>query len=295
MIVSGILSGFSGLFPGLPTESGIRLVRAWPLVFSLAVLGGCAGLGADRPHIWYELRDLAAAGPEKELQEQDEGPDEELDKRLDKGPDKGPGTAAEDCVVLVTASAVNAFYETTSMVYRRQPGRLGLYQYAGWSELPSARIGRLLGNRLQAGGTFADVAPAPGLVQGRWLVEAGLETLLHDDVEPPGISRIGLRLRVIDRRRGRTIALRRFDDQEPLAEESAAAAADAFAVALTRVLDAAASWLPRQIGRRCASAVSPDTGSGRQIGTPALRPAERKEEGTGRPVIRGIATDSGPH
>ncbi len=255
-----VCSGFrSGLWSRVRSHIRLRTRtrRAWLLVCTLAVAAvtgtGCVNLAGDAPQVWYELRDLApapATGSSPAL------------RSAATGAAAPAGT--DDCVLLIAASAVDSFHASTAIAYRRQPGRLALYQYAQWSEPPAARIGRLLGERLRASGAWVDVASASGLVRGRWLLELELETLVHDDVTPPGFVRLDLALRLIDRSRGRTVALRRFDGQEALLQESAASAVDAFSRALTRVLDDAAAWLPQQTVAVCApvAAAASDPGSG---------------------------------
>ncbi len=192
-------------------------------------VAGCVSIGRDTPmHVSYELHDLGAARP------------------LQRAP--------LDRVVLVGWSSASAFYDSTALVYSRAPGALAYYQLAGWSERPAEQLGRLFVRRLAGVGLFRDVATMSAGVRGDWFVELQLEEMLHDDVVAPGVARVSVFARIVDRPHGRTVDTRRFREQEPLQEESAAAAVKAFDVAVTRLLDASVRWVVEQaIGARAAA------------------------------------------
>ncbi len=196
-----------------------RLVlRAACCTGPLAFASGCVSIGNETPaQLSYELRDL---GEQKPLQR-----------------------APIDRVALVSWSAASAFYDVSSMVYSRSPGALAYYRFSGWSERPAEQVGRLFVRRLAGTGVFRDVSPISGVVQGSWLVELQLEEMLHDVAVPPGVARIVMLVRIVDRSSRRTIDTRRFREEEPLKTESAEGAAQAFEVAVTRLLDASVQWV----------------------------------------------------
>lgn len=192
------------------------LLAAWvgPLVFA----SGCVSIGNETPaHVSYELRDLGDPQP------------------LQRAP--------LDRVALVSWSAASAFYDTASIVYSRSPGALSYYQLASWTERPAEQVGRLFARRLAGTGAFRDVAPLSGAVRGSWLIELQLDEMLHDDAVPPGVARISMRVRIVDRRARRTIGTRIFREEQPLETESAEGAARAFEVAVKRLLDASVGWV----------------------------------------------------
>lgn len=198
-----------------PTRRFVVLAAcAGPLAFA----SGCVSIGNETPaHLSYELHDL---GEPKSLQR-----------------------APLDRVVLVSWSTASAFYDVSSMVYSRSPGALAYYRFSSWSERPAEQVGRLFVRRLAGSGVFRDVSPISGAVQGSWLVELQLEEMLHDDAVPPGVARISMRMRIVDRPSRRTIDTRSFREEEPLKTESAEGAAQAFEVAVTRLLDASVQWV----------------------------------------------------
>ena len=183
-----------------------------------ALLPGCVSIGRDAPvHVSYELHDLGRAKP--------------------------VSRAPLDLVVLVGWTAANSFYDSTSIVYSRTPGALAYYQLASWSERPTEQLGRLFARRLAAVGLFRDVATLSGPVRGDWLVELELDRMLHDDSNPPGVARVSVFARIVDRRNHRTVDSRRFVEEEPLQAESSAGAVKAFDAAVTRLLDASVAWV----------------------------------------------------
>lgn len=179
---------------------------------------GCVSIGREAPaRLSYALHDLGTAKPVRRV--------------------------PLDLVVLVAWSSASAFYDTTSIVYSRAPGALAYYQLSRWSERPAERIGRLFARRLAGTGVFRDVATISAAVRGDWLVELQLDEMLHDDATPPGVARVSVFARLVDRSRRRALDSRRFREEEPLQAESAAAAVKAFDVAVTRLLDASVGWL----------------------------------------------------
>lgn len=197
----------------------LGLVGAAPLV---AGLKACLSPGAMPAHVYYELEDSAPT------------------RAAATGAARGART------LLVAGVAASAFVDGTGLAYSRAPGARAYYHFASWSERPAVRIARLLQRRLAAGGTFADVASADAPVRGDWLLELQLEQLFHDDVSPPGVARIGLTAELTDRAARRTIGRRRFEQDEPLASESAEQAVAAFNRALVRVLADAEAWVLAQ-------------------------------------------------
>lgn len=208
-------------------------------VAPFAVAAGCVSIGSETPMIVsYELRDL--------------------------GEPKPPAARPLDRVVLVAWSAASVFYDSTSIAYSRTPGALANYQFAAWSERPAEQIGRLFLRRLAGTGVFRDVAPVSGIVQGDWLLELQLEEMLHDDAAPPGVARVAVFARIVDRSARSTIDTRHFREEEPLQVESAAGAAKAFDAAVTRLLDEAVQWaVDRASGARSQAARPSATGAAR--------------------------------
>lgn len=186
----------------------------------LAAVSGCVGIGRPaRRHVSYELRD---SGEPRPL------PHAPLDR-----------------VALVSWSYASPFYDTTSIAYSRSAGALAYYQFASWAEPPAGQIGRLFVRRLAGARVFRDVATISATVPGDWLIDLQLDEMLHDDAVPPGVARISVFARIVDRTVHRTVDTQHFREEEALESESAEAAVQAFDVAVTRLLDAAVRWVRR--------------------------------------------------
>lgn len=201
---------------------------------------GCVSFGSEAPaQLSYQLHDLGESTPLR--------------------------AAPLDRVVLVAWSAASLFYDSTSIAYSRSPGALAYYRLASWSERPAEQIGRLFERRLAGTGVFRDVATLSDMVQGDWLVELRLGEMLHDDTTPPGVARLAVLARIVDRPARRTVDTRRFLQQEPLRTESAAGAATAFDAAVTRLIDEAVGWVvERALGGRPAEAARTDATGARR-------------------------------
>lgn len=154
-----------------------------------------------------------------------------------------PGAAKPQRTMLIAWSSASAFYDSTGLAYSRDPGARAWYRFASWSERPAAQLARLLQHRLVQTQAFRDVASTTDSVQGEWLLELELEEMYHDDTTPPGVARISVLARLVDRGQRRTIARQRFDEEEPLQAESASQAVSAFDRATTRLLDALVQWV----------------------------------------------------
>ena len=225
-------------------SSARRLVLLAACTGPLAFASGCVSIGNKTPtHVSYELRDLGEAT-------------------------SSPQHAPLDRVVLVSWTGASAFYDATSIVYSRSPGALAYYQFASWSERPAEQVGRLFARRLAGTGIFRDVASISAGVQGGWVVELELDEMLHDDAVPPGVARISMRMRIVDRSERRTIATRRFREEEPLRTESAESTVKALEVAVTRMIDASVRWV---IEEALAAGSPASAEAGRA--SPAKRPA----------------------
>lgn len=185
-----------------------------------AASSGCIGLPEAAPHTSYVLRDAGASSP--------------------------VAAAPRSHALLVASSSASAFLDGTEIAYSREPGALAYYRFASWTERPAERIGHLLQRRLAQTRAFRDVAATTAAVQGEWLLEIQLEEMFHDDVAPPGVARVSVFARLVDRARRRTLGSRRFMQAEPLAVESAAGAVRGFESATTRLLDEIVAWVLAQ-------------------------------------------------
>jgi ABC-type uncharacterized transport system auxiliary subunit len=154
-----------------------------------------------------------------------------------------PRAAPIDRRLLVSILPSEAIGDTYSMAYSRMPQQRQYYQFASWTDRPSARIARLLTDRLQARSLFESTAQFGTGIGGGLILNVGVDEFVHD--VPSATARIQLTVELIDRR-GRTLVERRhFTASAPVAQENAAAAVAAWSRALTSLLDEIVPWVER--------------------------------------------------
>lgn len=200
------------------------LLPIWVLIIGLS---GCVSIGVDAPaRQWYVLRDLAT-------------------------PQRLPGPRI-DRALLLESGASSAFHDASAFAYSRSEGLRAHYQFAGWTDRPSRRIGTLLERRLAERGRFASVGQATSGLRGDLLLRLTLEDAYHDLASTPGSARLVVAAELIDWRGRRMLARRLFDVRSGTDRDDAPAAAAAFDRAVTTLLGDIADWA------EAASVRSPD-------------------------------------
>lgn len=196
-------------------------VGALLLVLSLS---GCVSIGVDAPaRQWYVLRDLAT-------------------------PQRVPGARIERALLL-ESSASSAFHDASAFAYSRREGMRAHYQFAGWTDRPSRRIGTLLERRLTERGRFASVGQATSGLKGDLLLRLTLEDAYHDLASTPASARLVVAAELIDWRGRKPVARRLFDVRSGTDGDDAPAAAAAFDRAVTALLGEIADWTESTSGR----------------------------------------------
>ena len=161
----------------------------------------------------------------------------------DLSPKVQPRATPIDRRLLVSAMPSEAIGDTYSMAYTRAEQQRQFYQFASWSDRPSARVVLLLSDRIEARGIFESVSRLGGGIGGGLILNVGVNEFIHD--VRTGTARIELTAELIERR-GRTLVERkRFTASAPVAAENAPSAVAAFSRALTTLLDELVPWLER--------------------------------------------------
>lgn len=194
-------------------------MRGLTAAAALVMLAGC--LPAPRnlpPQEYYVLNDLA-------------------------GPAGTRQTAPEGRVLLVNPTSTSPFYDTQSLVFSRNPGQRGYYQFAGWTERPGRRFSELLTRRLEGRGTFSSVASTTAGVKGNLVLNTRLEEFYQEANASPGRVRIEVTAELVDLAERAILAQRRFSQTAPTSADNAPAAVAAFNQALTALLDEVAAWV----------------------------------------------------
>ena len=185
-----------------------------------ALIGGCisVGLGGEGTALaQYRLEDLsprmqARAAP--------------VDRRL-----------------LITTLPSETIGDTYSMAYTRAAQQRQYYQFASWTDRPSARIVQLLIERIETRGVFESVSRLGGGIGGGLILNIGVNEFVHDIRS--STVRIEVTAELIDRRGRDLVERKRFTTSAPVAEESAPAAVTAWSRAVTSLLDELVPWLEK--------------------------------------------------
>lgn len=161
----------------------------------------------------------------------------------DQAPKVPPRAAPIERRLLISTLPSAAVGDTYSMAYSRAPQQRQFYQFASWTDQPSARIVQLLSDRLQARDMFESVAQLGNSIGGNLLLMIGVDEFVHDVAN--GTARIEVTAELIERRGRSLVERRRFTASTPVAEENAPAAVAALSRALTALLDELVPWLER--------------------------------------------------
>ena len=161
----------------------------------------------------------------------------------DLSPKVTPRSTPIDRRLLVAPLQSEAIGDTYSMAYSRVPQQRQFYQFASWTDRPSARVVQLVADRLQARGLFESTAQLGAGVGGGLILNIGVNDFVHDVTT--STARIEVTAELIQRRGRELIERRRFSASAPVAQENAQAAAAAWSRALTSLLDELVPWVER--------------------------------------------------
>lgn len=200
--------------------AGLRLSAA--LVASAAVCGCASIFGGDASPTFFVWQDPGKSAPAATA---------------------GPRT------LLVAPTATATFYDTQRIAFAPDAGTRAYYQLAAWTERPGKRFDVLLLERLLARNAFAGIAATTSGTRGDLVLSASILDIYHDNARQPGVARLRFAVELADRSGRALLARRTFEQEEPLAAESAAAAVAAFDAAVARMLDELLPWVEREAAK----------------------------------------------
>jgi len=193
------------------------------LVFCVAALiGGCisVGLGGEGTALaQYRLEDMSPKVQARATP---------IDRRL-----------------LISTLPSETIGDTYSMAYTKAAQQRQFYQFASWTDRPSARIVQLLSDRIEARGVFDSVSRLGGGIGGGLTLNIGVHEFVHDI--RTSTARIEVTAELIERRGRDLVERKRFSASAPVAEENAPAAVAAWSRALTTLLDELVPWLEKTV------------------------------------------------
>jgi cholesterol transport system auxiliary component len=160
-----------------------------------------------------------------------------------------PAATASPRTLLVAPTATATFYDTQRIAFAPDAGTRAYYQLAAWTDRPGKRFDVLLLERLLARNAFAGIAATTSGTRGDLVLSASILDIYHDNARQPGVARLRVAVELADRSGRALLARRTFEQEEPLATQSAAAAVTAFDAAVARMLDELVPWLERQAAK----------------------------------------------
>jgi cholesterol transport system auxiliary component len=199
------------------TSRQIRLILA---VSTVALTAACinVGLGSEgSPQAQYRLEDLS--------------------------PKVQPRSTPIDRRLLLSTTPFESIGDTHSMAYSRTGQQREFYQFASWTDRPSARIVQLLSERIEARGMFESVSRLGGGIGGGLILNVGVNEFVHD--VQTSTARIEVTAELIERRGRNLVERKRFTASAPVAAENAPSAVAALSRALTTLFDELVPWLER--------------------------------------------------
>ena len=199
------------------TSRQIRLILA---VSTAALTAACinVGLGSEgSPQAQYRLEDLS--------------------------PKVQPRSTPIDRRLLLSTTPFESIGDTHSMAYSRTGQQREFYQFASWTDRPSARIVQLLSERIEARGMFESVSRLGGGIGGGLILNVGVNEFVHD--VRTSTARIEVTAELIERRGRNLVERKRFTASAPVAAENAPSAVAALSRALTMLFDELVPWLER--------------------------------------------------
>lgn len=166
--------------------------------------------------------------------------------RPDTLPAARPPAAAAPVLALAEVRA-GPLLDGRRMLYRDRAGRVAAFAENRWTAPPEAQLAPWLVAALErAGGVAAVVAPG-GHGVATLLLDAELLALQLDSEPVPGSVQLELRLQLVAARSRAVVATTRLRESETLAAAGPDAMAAAAGQALTRLLDASATFVRQAV------------------------------------------------
>ncbi len=150
---------------------------------------------------------------------------------------------AMDRRLLLSTLPSQSIGDTYSMAYTKAAQQRQFYQFASWTDRPSARVVQLLTERIEARNLFDSVSRLGGGVGGGLILNVGVDEFVHD--VRSATARVEVTAELIERRGRNLVERKKFTASAPVAQESAPAAVAAMSRALTTLLDELVPWLER--------------------------------------------------
>jgi cholesterol transport system auxiliary component len=192
-------------------------MRTLALMCGLLFLAACAG--ASKQGVRYYVLDAPAAPPPA-----------------------AAAAAKHDALLLIAPTTAVPFYDTRDIVFSREAGTRGIYQFSRWTEPPARAFAQMLVVRLEQTGAFRGAFLATSGVAGSLLLRTHLVEIYHDAATPPGVARATLVAELSDPAKGVLLARRSFTAAAPAGAYDAAGAVQGLREAVATLVDEVATW-----------------------------------------------------
>lgn len=180
--------------------------------------------------------------------------------------------------LLVTSSAP-LYLNTPRMIFSRSAGTRGYYQFAFWIDTPATLISEALAEAVRCTGRFSDVSLQTADSRAEAVLEIRLEEFFHDATLSPGLVRVQLITRYVERALKPEAVLRRFSAAVAVESEDAEGAHAGFVKAVEKLTSEILSWISQELSSSAGNGaargadvegggvrVVPETDSRRRVG-----------------------------
>ena len=155
---------------------------------------------------------------------------------------RGATAAPRDVVVEVALPHAWPGFDTTGIVYVRQPYELDYFAASRWADTPPRMLGPLIARALEQTGSFRAVVQAPSAVPVDYRVDTEIVRLQQNFATQPSRVELALRVQLTDVRGRRIVASRVFEDAEAAPTEDAGGGVIAANATLGRLLQQVADF-----------------------------------------------------
>ena len=142
--------------------------------------------------------------------------------RLDAvAPGSSPAPATATASILVGNIRAAAGFDTSRMLFMRQPYQVEEFQQSQWQKPPAAMLMPLVATTLESSGIFKVVLQAPSAVLTTYRLDLEILSLQQDFSSTPSRIHFKLRAHLSDRQNQQIIAWREFSISIPTTSEDA--------------------------------------------------------------------------
>ncbi len=161
---------------------------------------------------------------------------------------RSPSARSAAPTLVVNPPRAAAGFDTTCIIYLRQPQSIDSYTQSAWVDTPAQMLAPLIVRAVQRSGAFRAVLRGPSAAEAEFLLDTELIRLQHEFMGRPSRVRLTLRAGLIATASRRVLASREFDASAVAPSEDAPGGVTAAHMAVQTLLAELAAF--------CASAIA---------------------------------------